>query len=94
MKRLSTMLLSLQLIAPAYAEQSTLTLSVPTMNCPACPITLKKALMALSGVRTVDVHYEQRQIEVIFDNDKTSVADLTRATTDAGYPSELVGERK
>lgn len=72
---------------PAFAAIRTVTLSVPTMTCPVCPITVKKALRAVGGVDKVDVKYAQKKVIVTYDNTKTNVAALTRATTDAGYPS-------
>ncbi len=53
----------------------------------ACPITVKKALSRVPGVTDVSVNYETKQATVVFDDTQTTVAALTRATTDAGYPS-------
>ena len=36
--------------AAAWSAPKTVTLSVPTMDCPVCPITVKKALVKVSGV--------------------------------------------
>jgi mercuric ion binding protein len=74
---------------PAYAAQQTVTLAVPGMSCAACPITVKKALIQVDGVVRAEVDYATRQAVVTFDDTKTSVASLTRATADAGYPSTL-----
>ncbi len=76
--------------APAWAAPQTVTLAVPNMTCPACPITVKKALSRVPGVTDVSVSYETKQATVVFDNAQTNVAALTRATTDAGYPSTAV----
>jgi mercuric ion binding protein len=59
------------------------------MTCAACPITVKKALSRVEGVSKIDVSYARREAVVTFDDVKTSVQALTKATTDAGYPSEL-----
>lgn len=74
---------------PAYAAQQTVTLAVPGMSCAACPITVKKALTQVDGVTRAEVDYATRQAVVSFDDAKTNVARLTRATADAGYPSTL-----
>jgi mercuric ion binding protein len=74
-------------IAPAWSATRTVTLSVPGMNCAACPITVRKALVRVAGVAKVDVNLEQREAVVTFDDDKVGVGQLTRATTEAGYPS-------
>ena len=41
---LTTFATLLILATPAWAVPKTVTLSVPTMDCPVCPITVKKAL--------------------------------------------------
>jgi mercuric ion binding protein len=71
----------------AYAATQTATLSVPGMTCAACPITVKKALSRVDGVHSVSVNYEARQVTVSFDDAKTTVSALTKATADAGYPA-------
>ncbi|WP_075791308.1 mercury resistance system periplasmic binding protein MerP [Massilia putida] len=87
MKRLFVFLAVSALVVPAWAATRTVTLSVPGMTCSACPITVKKALSKVEGVSKVEVGYEKRQAVVTFDDAKASVEQLTRATTDAGYPS-------
>lgn len=75
------------LVAPAWSATKTVTLSVPNMNCAACPITVKKALIKVDGVAKVDVSLDKREALVTFDDTKAAIGQLTRATTDAGYPS-------
>lgn len=74
-------------VAPAWSATRTVTLSVPGMNCTACPITVKKALVKVAGVAKVDVSLDLREAVVTFDDTKAGVGQLTRATTEAGYPS-------
>ena len=78
-------------IAPqiSLAEQRTVVLSVPTMNCDACPITVRKALEKVSGVEKVKATYEPKEAVVTFDDAKTSVEKLTEATKRAGYASSV-----
>ena len=76
-------------VAPVWAATQTVTLSVPGMTCSACPITVKKAISKVEGVSKVDVTFETRQAVVTFDDAKTSVQKLTKATEDAGYPSSV-----
>ncbi len=75
--------------APAWAAVQTVTLSVPTMDCPVCPITVKKALTNVAGVSKAEVNFDKRQATVTFDDAKTNIAALTQATTNAGYQSTL-----
>ena len=72
------------------AAPATATLSVPTMDCPVCPITVKKALVKVSGVRQAEINFGKRQATVSFDDTQTSAVALTQATKDAGYPSVLL----
>jgi len=62
---------------------------VPGMTCAACPITVKKALTKVEGVTKAEVSYENREAIVTFDDAKTNVQALTKATEDAGYPSSV-----
>ena len=73
----------------AYAANRTATLSVTGMDCAACPITVKKALSSVDGVSEVKVSIEKKQATVTFDDAKTTVNALMRATADAGYPSAI-----
>ena len=73
----------------SLAEQKTVVLSVPTMNCDACPITVRKALEKVSGVEKVKATYEPKEAVVTFDDAKTSVEKLTEATKRAGYASSV-----
>lgn len=73
--------------APAWAATQTVTLSVPGMTCAACPLTVKQALSKVQGVSKTEVSYEKKQAVVSFDDAKTNVQALTKATADAGYPS-------
>ncbi len=75
------------LAAPAWSATRTVTLSVPGMNCATCPITVKKALVKVAGVAKVDVSLDRREAVVTFDDTEAGVGQLTRATTEAGYPS-------
>ncbi|SRR5713226_9033761 len=85
---LAAVVATLALAAPAWASPQTVTLNVPGMTCPACPITIKKALMRVQGVSKVDVRFEKKQVVVNFDDAKTNTDALVKATTNAGFPSQ------
>lgn len=90
MKKLSLALASvIAIVTPSWAAVQTVTLSVPTMDCPVCPITVKKALTGVDGVTKTEVNFDKRQATVTFDDAKTNVQKLTKATENAGYPSSL-----
>ena len=89
MKKLFSALALVAVIAPVWAATQTVTLSVQGMTCAACPITVKKAISKVDGVQKVEVSYEKRVAVVSFDDGRTSVQKLTKATEDAGYPSSV-----
>lgn len=75
----------------ALAATKTVTLDVPGMTCRLCPITIKKALRKVDGVSKVAVSFEKKEAVVTFDDLKTQVNALTKATGDAGYPATVKG---
>jgi mercuric ion binding protein len=77
------------LAGPAWAASKTVLLSIPTMNCSICPITVKKALTKVPGVVQADVNLDSRRATVTYDDARTGVEALRRATKDAGYPSTV-----
>jgi len=90
MKKLTAIIaLVVAFSAPAWAANQTVTLSVSGMTCAACPITVKKALSRVEGVGAIEVSYEKKEAVVTYDDTKTNVEALTKATEGAGYPSEL-----
>lgn len=88
MNKLVTLLaLTAALSAPVGAATKTVTLSVPSMTCATCPITVKVALAKVEGVIEAKVTWEPKEAVVTYDDTKTTPAALTRATENAGYPS-------
>jgi mercuric ion binding protein len=75
--------------APVGAATKTVTLSVPSMTCAACPITVKNALSKVEGVSKADVSFDKREAKVTFDDAKASVRALMKATANAGYPTSV-----
>lgn len=88
LNRLTAALIALP-IAVLAAPPKTVTLEVKNMTCSLCPITVKKSLEKVAGVSAVKVDSDKKTATVTFDTDKTQPEALTRATTNAGYPSTL-----
>ncbi len=92
MKKAKTLLAAviglLVLVVPVWASPQTVTLNVSGMTCPACPITVKRALEKVPGVSKVDARFEKKQVLVTFDDAKTNTDALVKATTNVGYPSQ------
>ncbi|HUV96352.1 MAG TPA: cation transporter, partial [Acidobacteriaceae bacterium] len=64
-------------------------LDVKNMTCAVCPLTIRKSLEKVSGASAVKVDYGKKTATVAYDPDKTKPEALTRATTNAGYPSKV-----
>ena len=73
----------------SMAATRTVTLSVPGMTCPTCPITIKKSLQKVDGVSAIASDLAQKTVTIIYDDAKTQPATLTQATANAGYPSTV-----
>lgn len=87
-KLLITALAALPLVALAAAPK-TVTLDVKNMTCELCPVTVRKSLEKVPGVSAVKVDFDRKTATVTYDPGKARLDALTRATTNAGYPSTL-----
>ncbi len=57
-------------------------------------ISVKRSLTKVAGVTKADVSLEKAEAVVTFDDTKTNVEALLKATKGAGYPSTLKQQRK
>ncbi len=73
----------------AAAAERTVILKVDNMTCALCPPTVKKSLERVPGVTKVQVDLDKQTAVVTFDDAKSDIQALTKATTNAGYPSRL-----
>ncbi len=87
-KLLIAALAALPLVALA-ASPKTIVLDVQNMTCELCPITVKKSLNKVSGVSAVKVDFDKKTATVTYDSDQVQPDALTKATTNAGYPSTV-----
>jgi mercuric ion binding protein len=71
----------------SFAAEKTVTLAVENMTCSACPHIVRGSLAAVPGVSHVMISFEDKTATVTYDDAKTALPTLVRATTDAGYPS-------
>jgi mercuric ion binding protein len=92
MKNLMVLIFLLLLSGVLLATERSVVLSIPGMNCPVCPITIKKSLQKVDGVKAVDVNFESKLADVTFDDDMTDLEHLKQATANVGYPSQLLGK--
>jgi mercuric ion binding protein len=62
--------------------------AIANMTCPTCPITVKKAMQGVAGVRSVSVDLEAKTATVAFDASKANIAMIAAASTNAGFPAK------
>jgi len=77
------------LTSAAWAAPKSVTLDIPGMTCPTCPVTIKKALLKEQGVTAVVVRYEKRELVVSFDDAKITPHAIMKTTASVGFPSQL-----
>ena len=90
MKRLLCVLAMATALSTAgatMAAEQTVTLAVDNVYCSACPHIVKQSLAKVAGVKAADVSYEKKTATVTYDDQQTTLAALTAATTQVGYPS-------
>jgi periplasmic mercuric ion binding protein len=69
------------------ANEQTQLFKVEKMTCAACPITVKKAIKRVDGVKSVSVDFDAKTAVVVFDPSITNVDEIAAASTDVGYPA-------
>mgnify|MGYP000164347833 CR=1 FL=1 len=71
------------------ANKRIVTLDVANMTCATCPYTVKKSLIALSGVGDVEASLKNNTAIVTYDTTKVTIDALVKAVTNAGYPAKF-----
>ncbi|WP_337847920.1 heavy-metal-associated domain-containing protein [Sphingomonas sp.] len=69
----------------------TATFTVENMTCALCPITVKKAMEGVKGVKSVRIDFDAKTATVVFDPAKATLTAIAAASTNAGYPASLKG---
>jgi mercuric transport protein len=70
------------------ATPQTVVLQVKNMTCPACSITIEKALEKVPGVSRQRIDTAAGTVAVTFDAERTSVPEVANAITNAGFPAK------
>lgn len=73
--------------AQSIAAEQTVKFTVENMTCALCPVTVKRAMEGVDGVRTVDIDFAARSATVVFDPAATSADAIAAASGSAGYPA-------
>lgn len=77
--------------AVAAAESQSATFAIENMTCALCPVTVRKAMEGVSGVKSVSVDFDNKTATVVFDPAVTDRAAIAAASTNAGYPAAAAG---
>lgn len=75
---------------PVATDQS-VTFTVDNMTCALCPVTVKRAMEGVEGVRAVEIDFAARTATVLFDTASTSAEAIAAASANAGYPALVAG---
>jgi mercuric ion binding protein len=74
-------------VAQTVAAEQTVTFTVENMTCALCPVTVKRAMEGVEGVRTVEIDFDARRATILFDTAATSAEAIAAASANAGYPA-------
>jgi mercuric ion binding protein len=83
--------LAAQSTTAKVAATQTAILAVENMTCALCPVTVKKAMEQVKGVRSVAIDFTTKTATVVFDPSVTSIEAIAAASANAGYPATLKG---
>jgi len=73
-------------------EEITMRFTIEKMNCPLCPITVRKSMENVPGVKQVEVDYDMKIATVIFDPALTTKNAIADASTKIGYPASILAD--
>ncbi|MFT7653301.1 MAG: mercuric ion binding protein [Candidatus Azotimanducaceae bacterium] len=89
---LTVIVLSGSNLNAATSDETTVKFSVEKMTCATCPISVRKAMERVDGVKNVEVNLETKMATVIYDSRVTTASDISNASTDVGFPATEVVE--
>ncbi|MBU2534324.1 MAG: heavy-metal-associated domain-containing protein [Alphaproteobacteria bacterium] len=71
----------------AEVQHATARFSVDNMTCATCPISVKKAMLRVEGVKSVEIDFGTKTAEVVYDPVITSPETIAAASAGVGYPA-------
>ena len=75
-------------VAQLQAVEQTATFAIEKMTCAMCPITVRKAMEQVDGVKSVKVDFNSKTATVVFDPSTATPEQIGEASTNAGYPAK------
>lgn len=88
---------ALMALSPVAAQSATVqaaqtaTFAIQNMTCALCPVTVKKAMEGVKGVRSVTVNFGAKTATVVFDPSVTTSSAIAASSENAGYPAAVKG---
>jgi len=76
-------------MAPASAQERTVTLKVAGMTCGMCPISVRHRAMQLPGVKTATSSLESSTATVTYEDNVQTPQAIAEAITKLGYPATI-----
>ena len=64
--------------------------TIENMTCVTCPVSVRKAMMRVDGVKEVEVDFDSKIAAVTYDAARTNPVEIAAASTDVGYPASLI----
>jgi copper ion binding protein len=71
---------------PMSATLERATLTAPDISCSHCVATIQKAVGGLAGVSKVAANEQTKQVQVEFDPQRVSLAQIEATMDEEGYP--------
>jgi len=66
------------------------TFNVEKMTCATCPITVRKAIQRVDGVKEVNVDIDSNTATVIYDPSLTDTKKIAASCSHVGFPATLI----
>lgn len=76
--------------AASSPEERIQTFAIENMTCATCPITVKKAMSGVDGVRAVNVDFDAKTATVVYDPSVATADEIAAASANAGYPATAI----
>ena len=100
MKQIITLILllavaTLFILSASAGENSdqVVTFTVDKMTCATCPITVRKAMQRVDGVKEVTVDFDAKTATVIYDVTLTDAKQIGDASSNVGFPATVIADR-
>jgi periplasmic mercuric ion binding protein len=90
MRKILLALIFLVATSGAFAAEKTGMFAIEKMTCALCPVTVRKAMSSVSGVKAVTVDFERKLATVVFEDGETATDTIAEASKNSGYPATLI----